>query len=296
MGGCPKWHIVGIFRNNTAHSNGRYGLRIFHNMVPREIECKPVIYDWNKPSDPFWQNPIQTMVFEDFTGYKNQRNGAIALNVGDVRFNNFKCVDNGITGMEMEQSKEVFDQRPGVYNSIVVGASKGNGNRTFSSSGIITPRTEFFTIKNVTFYNFDYMDAAAMRDCSHCFHPASTDSGARTYTTSALSFVNTPRRISYQFPFKGIFHDLDGTLTNKGPNTYATAYFKHHEQPECTVDLTVFDGVTCDNTVAIRRIALHSPDPAEMSGLPLMVLRYDDNFLAAQGNVTKYKLDRSMYS
>lgn len=70
------------------------------------------------------------MIFEDFTGYKNKRNGAIALNVGDVRFNNFKCADNILAGMEMEQTKNVMDGRPGVYNSIVVGASVGNGDRT----------------------------------------------------------------------------------------------------------------------------------------------------------------------
>lgn len=67
------------------------------------------------------------MIFEDFTGYKNKRNGAIALNVGDVRFNNFKVADNILAGMEMEQTNNVFDRRAGVYNSVVVGASVGNG-------------------------------------------------------------------------------------------------------------------------------------------------------------------------
>lgn len=102
IGGCPNNHRVGIFKNNTAHSNGRYGLRIFHNMIPRALQCKPIIYDWNNLNDPFHQNPIQTMIFEDYTGYKNKRNGAIALNVGDVRFNNFKTADNLLAGIEME--------------------------------------------------------------------------------------------------------------------------------------------------------------------------------------------------
>ena len=42
------------------------------------------------------------MIFEDFTGYRNKRNGAIALNVGDVRFNNFKTADNILAGVEFE--------------------------------------------------------------------------------------------------------------------------------------------------------------------------------------------------
>lgn len=191
MGGCPNFHRVGIFKNNSAHSNGRYGLRIFHDMIPRELQCKPIIYDWTLGiADPFHQNPIQTMIFDDFTGYKNKRNGAIALNVGDVRFNNFKTADNIKAGMEMELTDNgVFDERPGAYNSVVVGSSVGNGhaNRLSSSPhGIIGSRTEYFTIRNVSFYNFDFNNAAAIGDCSHCEHGAATDSGARTITTSQL--------------------------------------------------------------------------------------------------------------
>jgi hypothetical protein len=36
---CSENERVGIFRNNTAHSCGRYGLRIFHNMIPRQYPC-----------------------------------------------------------------------------------------------------------------------------------------------------------------------------------------------------------------------------------------------------------------
>ena len=32
---CSKNARVGEFRNSSADSNGRYGLRIFHNVVPR---------------------------------------------------------------------------------------------------------------------------------------------------------------------------------------------------------------------------------------------------------------------
>lgn len=58
---CSEHDRVGLFRNNSAHSNGRYGLRIFHNMVPREFPCKPIIYDPNNATDHFWQNPLQTV-------------------------------------------------------------------------------------------------------------------------------------------------------------------------------------------------------------------------------------------
>jgi hypothetical protein len=44
---CPENAKVGIFEGNHAHSCGRYGLRIFHNMVPRKYPCEPITYDWD---------------------------------------------------------------------------------------------------------------------------------------------------------------------------------------------------------------------------------------------------------
>jgi hypothetical protein len=99
--------------------------------------------------------------------------------------------------------------------------------REASPHGIITPRTENFTIDGARFYNYDFNSAAALGDCSHCFHPASTDSGARTYTTKRLEFTDVDRRIKYQYPERGIFHDMDGSLTGLGADTYATKGHRH---------------------------------------------------------------------
>jgi hypothetical protein len=41
-------------------------------------------------------------VFQNFTSYKNRRNGAIALDIGAVRFENFKVSDNLLAGIEVE--------------------------------------------------------------------------------------------------------------------------------------------------------------------------------------------------
>jgi hypothetical protein len=38
---------------------------------------------------------------EDFTGWMNGRNGAIAERLGDVRWINFKTADNRLAGLEM---------------------------------------------------------------------------------------------------------------------------------------------------------------------------------------------------
>ena len=41
------------------------------------------------------------------------------------------------------------------------------------------------------FYNFDWVGSAALGGCSHCYHPAATDSGARTVTFKNTYFDST---------------------------------------------------------------------------------------------------------
>jgi hypothetical protein len=247
---CPENSPLGEFSNNVAHSNGRYGLRIFHNLIPRTFPCKSLIYDANNTADPYWQNPLITAEFTNFRGWKNNRNGAIAERVGDVRFKNFKVADNLVAGIEFSLTSDVEDGYAQINNALVVGNSGNSEALTHNSDfhGIITPRTENFQVHNVKFYNFNRGNQAALGSCSHCFHAASTDSGARTVTFSGLYFDSSvQRKIRYQFPFRDIFYDLDGTLTGKGPKTWASNYWEHNVQPECTVDLDVMDGITCNN-------------------------------------------------
>lgn len=77
------------------------------------------------------------------------------------------------------------DDRVQVNNSLIIGRSSNAESWLLNSSphGVITPKTEYFTIRNIRFWNFDFNSAAALGDCSHCWHDATTDSGARTYKT-----------------------------------------------------------------------------------------------------------------
>lgn len=256
---CPENSPLGEFSNNVAHSNGRYGLRIFHKLIPRQDPCRPINYNASNPEDPYHSNPLITAEFINFTSWKNKDNGAIAEQVGDVRFKNFKVADNLIAGIEFSLTKDVEDGYAQINNALVIGNSLNAEPITKSSSfhGIITPRTENFQVHNVDFFNFNHANQAALGSCSHCFHPASTDSGSRTVTFSGLYFDSTvDRKIRYQFPYRDIFYDLDGTLTGKGPKTWATNYWEHNVQPECEVDMDVYDGILCDSSIEVRRIAL----------------------------------------
>ncbi len=250
---CPENSPLGEFTNNVAHSNGKYGLRIFHNLIPRTYPCSPIVIDETNTTDPYWRNPLITARFVNFTGYKNQRNGAIAEKVGDVRWENFKVADNLLAGLEFSLVSDVLDGAAQINGALVIGRSENAEERTLTtfSHGIITPRTENFQVHDVKFFGFDVAGKAALGSCSHCFHPASTDSGARTVAFSKLYFDPTTvtTKIRYQYPFRDIFYDLDGTLTGLGAKTWATPYWKHNDQPECQDQLEVYDGLICNSNI-----------------------------------------------
>jgi len=42
---CPEYEKLGEFIDNVTHSNGRYGLRIFHKLIPVTYPCMGVVYD-----------------------------------------------------------------------------------------------------------------------------------------------------------------------------------------------------------------------------------------------------------
>jgi hypothetical protein len=63
---CPENTRLGEFRNNVAHSNQRYGLRIFHRLIPRTRPCDPLVFDDSNPSAigaPYPSNPHITATF-----------------------------------------------------------------------------------------------------------------------------------------------------------------------------------------------------------------------------------------
>ncbi len=215
---CPENSRVGEFSNNVAHSVGRYGLRIFHNMLPREKPCKP--YDIEGGTNL----PI-TATFTNFLSYKNGRNGAIAERVGGIEFVDFKVADVKLAGAEMSLTDDLPEGYTKISGGLFVGRSENTEADLDNASprGIIAPRSENFVVENAKFFNYDFNEAAGFGDCSHCFHPASTDSGARTYTVRGLQFddATVTRRIKYQYPQRGIFYDEDGTLTG-GANQFAT--------------------------------------------------------------------------
>mmetsp|Transcript_26971 Transcript_26971/g.4964 ORF Transcript_26971/g.4964 Transcript_26971/m.4964 type:complete len:194 (+) Transcript_26971:5890-6471(+) len=96
---CGRGEKLGVFEGNTAHSYGRYGLRIFRGHIPRERPCDDVKDD--NLDDPWSYNPSIPAEYKDFTAFKNGRSGAVGEDVGDIRFIDFKVADHVLAGINM---------------------------------------------------------------------------------------------------------------------------------------------------------------------------------------------------
>ena len=250
-------------------------------------------------------NPPIVARFTNLVSYKNGRNGAIAERVGAVQFHNFKTADNKLAGMEFSLTEDIEDGWAKIVGGLVVGRSENSDAELDGLSvgphGIITPRTENFSVEGTSFFNFDFWeDGAALGTCSHCFHGAATDSGARTVTVKSLTFDRSvPKRIRYQYPFRAIFYDLDGSLTGQSKKSWATPYWKHNEQPECSVSLDQHDGIVCPRSVQVRRVAFHGYEPGSFQHAELRITRLepdDEERMADNGSLEAYLDDKENYS
>lgn len=102
--------------------------------------------------------------------------------------------------MEFSLTEDIIDGYAKIVGGFVVGRSENTEEALDNADphGIITPRTENFSIEGTRFYNYNWGESAGFGTCSHCFHPAATDSGARTIRVSNLVFDDTTiNRIRY---------------------------------------------------------------------------------------------------
>jgi hypothetical protein len=268
---CPENAQMGTFFNNTAHTVGRYGLRIFHVHKPRERPCESVSSS----------NPEIPAHYKSYTGFKNGRAGVMGLSLGAIVLEDIRVADNKDVGIQFDWVSTSDSEANYMLGGVVVGTSGQGGSGT--PHGIISPQTEGWSIRGAHFYSFP--TGAAIGQCSHCEICGLLDSDADTVFTEDLKFddATVPRRIAWRpSNEKGIYHDNDGTLTGMGEHSWATSNWKHNEWADSTAckndadTLAKFDGFICDNTVTVRKIWFHAPS-GNISGKPLNLWQWDTN-------------------
>jgi hypothetical protein len=139
----PDTMKLGEFSNNSAHSNCLYGLRIYHG-----------------------HSPTTTAQYTGFKSWKNGRNGIIGGELGKVVFKDVTLSDNMVAGFEVEEDVNPTNYANGNDGSnkgyldggVIIGRNPDNiGDFAgVAPHGVITPRTERYTIKNIFFGHFDF--------------------------------------------------------------------------------------------------------------------------------------------
>ncbi|KAJ1475672.1 hypothetical protein T484DRAFT_1827474 [Baffinella frigidus] len=211
-----KDHPINIpvleFRGNQAHSNGKYGLRVFDIFKPNEAS-----------------------VFQDTFVWRNGKAGFTATVVGKVGFDGMIAVQNGHVVFEgRENYVESWDENY-IRNALFVdwvplplAESFGIFEDNFQAvealggpmeEGILLPWNNQpgggMSISNVTFVNFKN---ACIRGCAHCGRGGSPYFGDGAFETrfDQMTFINSSERVLFRHPNEAYFHDLDGSLTGTG--------------------------------------------------------------------------------
>jgi hypothetical protein len=211
----PGVHPINIpvleFRGNQAHSNGKYGLRIFD------------IYEPNAPS-----------VIRDLFVWRNGKVGWTGTVIGQIGFDGVVAVQNGQQVAEFRATRVTSWDVCFIRNALFVDYTGLPLAPSFSATedgfddfiemggpagGILFPWNENagggMSVSNVTFVNFHL---PCLRGCAHCGRGGSPVIGDGAFETrfEGMRFVNSTQRALFRHPNEAFFYDLDGSLTGSG--------------------------------------------------------------------------------
>lgn len=130
---CPEYERMGQFENNTSHSNGRYGLRIYETYVPSTYPCKtrfktPTENATDPETEAYSVNPPSPALFKSVLAYKNVRSGVIANRFGALQFKDITTADNLQSGVEMTLPGEAPIESGFLEGALIVGMTENCGN------------------------------------------------------------------------------------------------------------------------------------------------------------------------
>lgn len=119
---CPMGMKLGISEDNVAHTNRRFGLRIFTHAA-RKYPCQPTFDE--SLEDPYSSNPAYLSVYRNYTLWKNEECGVLGEFLGYSTFENFKTADSKKGGLQFHETN-LTRELILIDNTLVVGFSEGN--------------------------------------------------------------------------------------------------------------------------------------------------------------------------
>lgn len=266
---CPIGNPLGYVANNVAHSNTRFGLRIF-KLYSRKYPCRPV-RDNSNATDPWYSNPSSPAVYHNFTIYKNLEAGVLSEQTGHVMFNNFTIAENYRAGVEFYEANFTREM-VSVNNCAIIGQSQTNvaadtSNYTNGMAAVITPRTGQSNITNTRFYNYP-AGSIAIITCSHCevldlFTNLGTEVFVKNLTFDSVNgnyllMVNMKRDVIYSLD-NSLALPFDGITAGRNSSTIVSNFnhIANYHQANCrpaSEEIKWDNAILCDQTITIRRI------------------------------------------
>uniref|UniRef100_A0A3B4AF70 Uncharacterized protein n=1 Tax=Periophthalmus magnuspinnatus TaxID=409849 RepID=A0A3B4AF70_9GOBI len=259
---CQKKVPLGVFENNTVHSQGWFGLWIFQDYFPM------------KNGNCGSEQP-EPAIFKSLITW-NCEKGAEWVNVGAVHFDGFIMVNNEKAGTEhkriLPNAVNSFTPEGGavVSNSTIIGHvdELGLGVDYCTTRGIIAPLDDGLSVINTKFINFDRSSCAAFgvaRIDGTCLD----NCGGWAVRCSGINYFNTPNKAGFRWEHEVQLVDMDGSLTGNcyGKTLVPTSGLL--DPAHCTQSAewsAAFNGSVCDNTVNFHRLAFNNPYPTSLAG------------------------------
>jgi hypothetical protein len=286
---CPKGTPLLEFFNNTAHSNGRYGFRVYDEYFPRVNPCDS-------------SSELVEARFQNLLAYRNSVNGAQISASGAQVYDGFKMVDNIHAGFEMPGAqgglvKGAWGQNQ-IVNALIVGKSgddmnittlKCEGHGNFGTGGksdagcsglwkpvlgIEAPAWHRLLVSNTTFANFHDPQTVAVGALPKEGFTAL--GGGWETRFEKIRWENAPQRTWFEHKHEATFTDVDGTFSETGvPQTTVAAYNELMPYfPECELDerynFGFVGGNVCKNSTW-RRISVNAMAPDSLQYKWLLV-------------------------
>ncbi|XP_066271366.1 fibrocystin-L-like [Branchiostoma lanceolatum] len=248
---CPDKEPLGVFYNNTVHSQGWYGIWIFENYFPME----------NGACGGGRPEPAK---FYSLTAWNNQK-GAEWVNCGACQFHDFTMVNNEQIGIDMKSISVPEWGQAGVFGGYIIGyvdALDETGNTQCQSSGLALPYSQKMVVNGTTFINHD-------RSCCAMSIGAGggPNFGGWYYRTEGLDFFDSPCRTTFNWAHQAVLLDMDGSLS--GTALARVTPYNPTLPPEC-VEHPAFSmghpGTVCDPSIDFVRFSWTDAVPASLPG------------------------------
>ncbi|KAL7883851.1 hypothetical protein SRHO_G00015090 [Serrasalmus rhombeus] len=256
---CQKRVPLGEFYNNTAHSQGWFGLWIFQEYFPTQ-------------QGTCGSYTPQPAVFRKLTSWNNEK-GVEWVNVGSVQFREFLMVNNEKAGVETKRIIEQYVSGWGLnggaalVNSTLVGHvdELGLGSSYCTNQGVVLPLDDGMSVINTKFINFDRPSCAAV-GVTTIVGTSGPFCGGWSAKFSGIQFYQTPNKAAFRWEHEIVLIDTDGSLTGN-PGYKVLPKSNLLDPAHCSDNASWsmgFPGSVCDNTISFNRLAFNNPSPSSL--------------------------------